>query len=923
MANSTSNFDPFASGAAVEGGEVFDPFASGLATTEATLGEMAETLKRERTPEAVRAYQKGLQTYLEQNNILQRAYETAKSTGKEIWDVAKQTYKGELPLGAAQALSKAGETISAAGQEFAEKPVQSAMTAAESFRRNVAGGALRTGIDLAQAIPFAAEQAVSTVSPETSSKMTAGRKWLAAQAERFPAYIEQGGSRIPILESTGLPSYVAIKENVLGKPSDFEYQPESAVAQTVAPVGQLTGALAVPVPTPSAGLQTVGSTILKGATRTGKVLTEAEKAEVAAQALAGPGKMSTLTRAVADVAGLKKPAEFLFGKESRAAQKFSTGAQVEREVETLSDKIQKLNILKEEADLAGDLKASISYGDQLKDASNALDDALEAEKKIGAAIEKKSEASIGALRAGAEGAAVAGAVTAPQTEPGESMAAPLATGFALGSGINVAGKGLRAFKGQPTEPVVIPPEPTASPARTPPAAPAPTPAVPVTPAPAPAAVTPPATPPTAPTAPAAVPPAAPAATVPPAAPPAAPAAAPTATTAPAPAVAPAPTPTVSATLPSDLAGAKPRYNYGSKRFEPTFQSDIEKALFITSQPNPSKRNADYIKFLTDQGYSLDEIETYGQAIRNSIKGQAKGAKAGALSIDYKAPAPGSKQAGVEGVPAAAASSLESKGVPKGMESDYNNAIRQHPHPTGLIISEQRSRPRFGGAVQEGVIRATREQEDAITNVLLSKDSPVNNLVNVNSRRIELAGQGGGITFIRFRTGTADKYSNFLYTDIPKSVFDDLVSAKSPGNFFEENIRYKYPTAPLDKYHSIEMLKLDSKIGEMNAQQAAAAAAAATAAPAAPAAPAPTAPAPQAEKPLAAAQPPPSAETPALSKVAPPTAEIPTDPKALLDLADKLGVKVTPSQKYMIEKGGGTMKDAATKDIQSQIRNAMK
>ena len=311
MANSTSNFDPFASGAAVEGGEVFDPFASGLATTEATLGEMAETLKRERTPEAARAYQKGLQTYLEQNIILQRAYETAKSTGKEIWDVAKQTYKGELPLGATQALSKAGETISAAGQEFAEKPVQSAMTAEESFRRNAPAGAIRTGIDLAQIIPFAAEQAVSTVSPETSSKMTAGRKWLAAQAERWPEYIEKGKGIIPLSVPFGL----GLSSYILQKVSDFEYQPESAVAQTVAPVGQLTGALAVPVPTPSAGLQTVGSTILKGATRTGKVLTEAERAEVAAQALAGPGKMSTLTRAVADVAGLKKPAEFLFGNQ--------------------------------------------------------------------------------------------------------------------------------------------------------------------------------------------------------------------------------------------------------------------------------------------------------------------------------------------------------------------------------------------------------------------------------------------------------------------------------------------------------------------------------------------------------------------------------------------------------------------------------
>lgn len=42
-------------------------------------------------------------------------------------------------------------------------------------------------------------------------------------------------------------------------------------------------------------------------------------------------------------------------------------------------------------------------------------------------------------------------------------------------------------------------------------------------------------------------------------------------------------PVISDTLPKDLAGAKPRYNYGRKGFGLEFESDVERALFITSR----------------------------------------------------------------------------------------------------------------------------------------------------------------------------------------------------------------------------------------------------------------------------------------------------------------------------------------------------
>lgn len=76
-------------------------------------------------------------------------------------------------------------------------------------------------------------------------------------------------------------------------------------------------------------------------------------------------------------------------------------------------------------------------------------------------------------------------------------------------------------------------------------------------------------------------------------------------------------------LPRTLAGAKPRYSFGVKRFTLEFESDVDKAMYITSQGNKSKRDADYRNFLTEQGYTDREIDVGGRAIRNQIKQQAK------------------------------------------------------------------------------------------------------------------------------------------------------------------------------------------------------------------------------------------------------------------------------------------------------------
>lgn len=81
-------------------------------------------------------------------------------------------------------------------------------------------------------------------------------------------------------------------------------------------------------------------------------------------------------------------------------------------------------------------------------------------------------------------------------------------------------------------------------------------------------------------------------------------------------------------LPQDLAGAKPRYAYGEKQYKLAFDSDVDRALYITSQITKSKRDADFQSFLTEQGLSPGEIKVRKQQLRDTIKAMAKAGKHG-------------------------------------------------------------------------------------------------------------------------------------------------------------------------------------------------------------------------------------------------------------------------------------------------------
>lgn len=91
-----------------------------------------------------------------------------------------------------------------------------------------------------------------------------------------------------------------------------------------------------------------------------------------------------------------------------------------------------------------------------------------------------------------------------------------------------------------------------------------------------------------------------------------------------PAATPAVTPAVTHLLPKELSTAKPRYSYGDKKFTLKFESDIDRAAYITSQKTPSKRDAEYLDFVKKStGLNESQIRDYGKKVKESIKSLAK------------------------------------------------------------------------------------------------------------------------------------------------------------------------------------------------------------------------------------------------------------------------------------------------------------
>ena len=86
-------------------------------------------------------------------------------------------------------------------------------------------------------------------------------------------------------------------------------------------------------------------------------------------------------------------------------------------------------------------------------------------------------------------------------------------------------------------------------------------------------------------------------------------------------------------LPKELSGAKPRYSYGLKRFELEFESDVDRAAYITAQKSPSKRDAEYVRFvMNNTGMTQIQARQHGRRVKETIKGYAATATPGKLRV---------------------------------------------------------------------------------------------------------------------------------------------------------------------------------------------------------------------------------------------------------------------------------------------------
>jgi hypothetical protein len=98
--------------------------------------------------------------------------------------------------------------------------------------------------------------------------------------------------------------------------------------------------------------------------------------------------------------------------------------------------------------------------------------------------------------------------------------------------------------------------------------------------------------------------------------------------------APAEPPTL--TLPRELAGLKPRYSYGQKRFELTFETDLDRVAYTLAGDatgKPSKSHQKYRDWLESNGLDPAEIASYGaRVVKPSIKEMAATAEPGTLQV---------------------------------------------------------------------------------------------------------------------------------------------------------------------------------------------------------------------------------------------------------------------------------------------------
>ena len=90
------------------------------------------------------------------------------------------------------------------------------------------------------------------------------------------------------------------------------------------------------------------------------------------------------------------------------------------------------------------------------------------------------------------------------------------------------------------------------------------------------------------------------------------------------------------TLPRELAGLKPRYSYGQKKFELAFETDLDRVAYTLAGDatgKPSKSHQKYRDWLESNGLDPAEVAAYGaRVVKPSIKDMAATAAPGTLQV---------------------------------------------------------------------------------------------------------------------------------------------------------------------------------------------------------------------------------------------------------------------------------------------------
>lgn len=106
-----------------------------------------------------------------------------------------------------------------------------------------------------------------------------------------------------------------------------------------------------------------------------------------------------------------------------------------------------------------------------------------------------------------------------------------------------------------------------------------------------------------------------------------------------------PAPTGNEKLPRDLAGARPRFGYGDKNVELTFESDLDKAAYVTSQSNKNKRHDDYVAWVRNTfGIGEAELMAHGKDVRAAAKRAAMTATGDKATVARVIEMPGQRPA---------------------------------------------------------------------------------------------------------------------------------------------------------------------------------------------------------------------------------------------------------------------------------------